>query len=179
MRKRPVKEDVKHLIKFYEQLYQKRFEHAKNVKSPAFSMNELESTLKSLTTGKSRDPEFLKCDIFKEEVIGDDLKLSILMMLNRMKEQSYIPLSFKTTTITMLHKKNNKLDLANWRGIFLTSVLRTILMKMVHSRTYEIVAQSMSDSQIGARKNKSVRNHIFVLNSIVSDVLSSVKKKSN
>ena len=31
----------------------------------------------------------------------------------------------------------------------------------------------MTDSQIGARKNKSVRNHIFILNSIFSDVLSS------
>ena len=49
-------------------------------------------------------------------------------------------------------------------------------MKMVHNRTYEIVAQNMSDSQIGARKQKSVRNHIFVLNSIFSDVLSSGKK---
>ena len=34
----------------------------------------------------------------------------------------------------------------------------------------------MSDLQIGARKSKNVQNHIFVLNSIVSDVMSSVKK---
>ena len=34
----------------------------------------------------------------------------------------------------------------------------------------------MTDAQIGARKNKSVRNHLFVLNSIVSDVTSSNKK---
>ena len=34
----------------------------------------------------------------------------------------------------------------------------------------------MTDSHIGARKNKSVRNHIFILNSIISDVLSSKKK---
>ena len=36
----------------------------------------------------------------------------------------------------------------------------------------------MTDSQIGARKNKIVRNHLFVLNSIISDVLSSKKKHS-
>ena len=34
----------------------------------------------------------------------------------------------------------------------------------------------MSDSQIGAQNKKSVRNHMFVLNSIMSDVLSSKKK---
>ena len=34
----------------------------------------------------------------------------------------------------------------------------------------------MTDSQIGAQKKKSVRNHLFVLNAIISDVLSSVNK---
>ena len=58
----------------------------------------------------------------------------------------------------------------------MSSVLRTILMKLVHGRTYEIVNENMTDSQIGARKNKSVQNHLFVLNSVISDVMSSVKK---
>ena len=34
----------------------------------------------------------------------------------------------------------------------------------------------MTDSQNGAKKKKTVRNHIFILNSIMSDVLSSKKK---
>ena len=34
----------------------------------------------------------------------------------------------------------------------------------------------MSDSNIGARKKKNIRNHIFIINSIIYDVLS---KKSN
>ena len=99
LRKRPAKEEVNEIITLGEQLFQKRYKHAKGVKSPEFSMTELEFTLKSLTTGKSRDPEFLKCDIFKENVIGDDLKLSILMMLNKMKEKSYIPASFKVAKV--------------------------------------------------------------------------------
>ena len=36
----------------------------------------------------------------------------------------------------------------------------------------------MTDSQIGARRNKRVRNHLFVVNSIISDVMSS-RKSSN
>ena len=49
-------------------------------------------------------------------------------------------------------------------------------MKRLHARTNDIVSQSMTVSQIGAVKNKSLRNHIFVVNSIMSDVLSSKKK---
>ena len=49
-------------------------------------------------------------------------------------------------------------------------------MKILHERIYQQVATSMTDSQIGAQKHKSVRNHLFVLNYIISDVLSSIKK---
>ena len=50
-------------------------------------------------------------------------------------------------------------------------------MKLIYERTYDKVDQNMTDSQIGARKKKSVRNHLFILNSILSDVMSSVKKE--
>ena len=49
-------------------------------------------------------------------------------------------------------------------------------MKLVHQRIYGKVNESFTDSQIGARKNKSVINHLFILNSIISDVMSSKKK---
>ena len=69
------------------------------------------------------------------------------------------------------------MELRNWRGIFVCSVLRNILMKLIYNRTYEKVDLSMSDSQIGARKNRSVLNHLFILNAIISDVMGSVKKE--
>ena len=53
----------------------------------------------------------------------------------------------------------------------MTSVIRTVLMKLIQDRTYETVAQIITDSQIGAQKMKSVRHHMFFLNSIIRDVL--------
>ena len=138
-------------------------------------MKELESILKSLMTGKSSHPDFLVCDIFKEGVNGQDIKLSMLLMMNKMKEQTSIPEGLENANITMLKKE---MDLNNWRGIFVSSVLKTILMKLFHGRAYEIVSQSMTDSRIGTQNTKSVRNPIFVFNSIISDVLSSKKKSS-
>ena len=35
----------------------------------------------------------------------------------------------------------------------------------------------MTDSKIGARKNKSVRNHLFILKTILSGVMGSVRKE--
>ena len=67
-------------------------------------------------------------------------------------------------------------DLESDRGIFLVTIFRTILMKIMYKDKYPIIYQAMSDSNIGARKQKNIRNHIFVVNSVFHDVL---RKKSN
>ena len=177
MRKRPVKENVLEEIEENNKLFNKRLEESKKKKSPPFDMNELQDVLNSLKTGKSKDPDDYIREIFKDGVLGEDMKISILMMMNRMKEQNTMPAALKRANITILHKKSCKLDLNNWRGVFVSSVLRIILMKLIHERTYPKVDSNMTDAQIGARRNKSVRNHIFILNSIISDVMSSSKKE--
>ena len=177
MRKRSVKEEVKEIEVLNNKLFAKRLSNAKENISPPFEMKELDFVLKTLKSGKSKDPENYVSELFKEGAIGSDLKKSILMMINRMKHEMIIPECLRTAHITILHKRSSKLDLNNWRGIFVCSILRKILMKMVHERTYEKVARNMSDSQIGAKRNKSVRNHLFVLNSIISDVMSSKRKE--
>ena len=49
-------------------------------------------------------------------------------------------------------------------------------MRLIYLDNYEVLDSSMSDSQVGARRGKSVRNHIWVLNGVICDVLSSKKK---
>ena len=58
------------------------------------------------------------------------------------------------------------------QGIFLVSLFRTIMMKMIYKEKYNIIDGRKSDSKIGARKQKNIRNHICVVNSIIHDVLS-------
>ena len=50
-------------------------------------------------------------------------------------------------------------------------------MKLVYKDKYDSIDRSMSDSNIGARKAKNIRNHIFVVNSIIHDVLSKKSKQ--
>ena len=67
-------------------------------------MEELEFFLKSLKVETSRNPNNWIPEIFKDGVIGSDLKLSLLMMFNRMKDNIYIPECLRTANITMLYK---------------------------------------------------------------------------
>ena len=136
MRKRKVKDEIKEIEALNTKLFKKRLNETKNVKSPPFEISELNKVLKSLKSGKSKDPDNYICELFKEGVIGKDLKKSILLMMNKMKKEMSVPDCLRTANITILHKKSCKLDLNNWRGIFVCSVLRTILMKLVQERTY-------------------------------------------
>ena len=49
-------------------------------------------------------------------------------------------------------------------------------MTMIYNDKYDTIDKSMSDSNIGARKAKNIINHIFVVNTIIHDVLN---KKAN
>ena len=73
--------------------------------------------------------------------------------------------------ISIYKGKGDKLDLSNDRGIFIVNVFRSIIMKMVYEDKYEIVDNNMSDSNVGARKQMNIRNHLFVINGIINDVL--------
>ena len=71
---------------------------------------------------------------------------------------------------TVYKNKGPKTDFNSYRGLFILSVLRTIKEKIVHSNIYDKVQESMSDSQVGATKGRSIRNHLFVLNSVLNEV---------
>ena len=178
MRKRSCMDNVEEVSNLNEDLFKERLKEAKQNVSDPFKKEELDKVIKNLKKGKCKDPDNYIYELFSDGVIGNDLRDSLLIMMNKMKGQMKIPDSLRNANITILHKNKDKLDLNNWRGIFVTSVIRAILMKMIYGRTYEIVDKNMSDAQIGARKGKSVRNHLFVLNAILSDVLSSKKKQA-
>ena len=48
--------------------------------------------------------------------------------------------------------------------------IRSILDKLVFSHIYDIVDSSMSASNIGARRNRNIRDHLFVINGVLNYV---------
>jgi hypothetical protein len=72
--------------------------------------------------------------------------------------------------------KGEKIDLNNDRGIFIVNLFRSILMKLIYGDKYDIVDKNMSDSNVGARKKKNIRNHIFIINGIINEALEKNKE---
>ena len=63
------------------------------------------------------------------------------------------------------------MELSNDRGIFLLAVLRKILDRILYLEKYPYLEKNMSDSNIGARKRKNVRNHLFIVYGVINSVL--------
>ena len=68
------------------------------------------------------------------------------------------------------------MELKNDRGIFIVNIFRAILMKMVFIDEYNDIDHNMSDSNVGGRKKKSIRNHIFIINGVINEVLRNKNK---
>ena len=179
LRHRPVHSEFSYLKDLKETLFDIRLEVAKRTKSKPWSESDLDKVLNSLKKNKSRDPHGLINDLFMPSVIGSDLKASVLKLYNGIREECHIPEFVQWANITSLYKgKGEKLDLDNERGIFIVTLFRSILMRLIYNDKYSVIDANMSDSNVGARKKKNIRNHIFVINGIIHDVLSSKKKKA-
>ena len=68
-------------------------------KSPDWNYEDLTKALDDLKRNKSRDHEGLPNELFKNDVIGEDLKQSLLMMYTRLKKEKLIPLFMNFTNI--------------------------------------------------------------------------------
>ena len=72
--------------------------------SPDWNISDLENALGDLKRNKSRDHEGLINEIFKLDVIGDDLKKSLVLMFNKLKKKQMIAYFMNFANITIVHK---------------------------------------------------------------------------
>ena len=98
-------------------------------------------------------------------------------MVNKIKNQGKYPDYLLFEDIFSIYKgKGDRSSFESDRGIFILSVVRMILDKMNFNDLKETIDQNISDSQIGGRPNKNIRNHLFILYSI-TDLVKQGKAK--
>ena len=158
-----------------ESLLRKRLAITRFRKTAPWAVKDVIAVMKSLKTNKSRDPHGMSPLLFKFSNAGADLIHSITVLMNRVKDQCFIPHLFTFKNVSAIYKnRGSKLDLDNDRGIMTTTVLNSILQKLIYKDIYPLVDENMSDSNVGARRGRNIRNHTFVVNSIIHDA--AVKK---
>jgi hypothetical protein len=170
-----IKPGLETLEEMKEYLFKLRFDICKERKSEKWTMKDLENVFKSLKSNKARDAHGHTYELYKYG--GRDLKLSLLKLLNLVKEKQVYPTIFQPANITSLYKsRGEKSDFNNDRGIFNVVKIRSILDRLIYNQKYPIIDDNMSTSNIGARKGRNIRDHLFVINSILHDVTMNERK---
>ena len=70
-----------------------------------------------------------------------------------------------------IKKKGSKHSLESDRGIFGLSVFKKIIDRLIYQEKYPLIDAGMSDSNIGARKKKNIKNHLFLVYGVINSVL--------
>ena len=120
---------------------------------------------------KSRNPLGLVNDIFRSDVAGDDLKEAILKMMNKIKAEQCYPKCLEPCNITSIWKrKANRNDFEFYRGIFRVTIFRSILDRLIYNDEINNLDKNLTDSNVGARKHRNIRDNIFALNAIINSI---------
>ena len=168
---RPMKANLENIRKDKEELCSRRLETAAKNKTQPWTMDQLNDVLKYLKRNKSRDPLGYANEIFRPEVAGNDFKVALLKLLNRIKAEQMLPKVLELCDISSIWKKKASInDFENYRGIFRVTTIRSILDRLIYNDEYVTIDSNLTDSNVGARKGRNIRDNIFVLNAVINSV---------
>jgi hypothetical protein len=71
-----------------------------------------------------------------------------------------LPEEWKESIIVPIHKKGDKTDCSNYRGISLLPTTYKILSNILLSRSIPYAEEIIGDHQCGFRRNRSTTDHI-------------------
>ena len=133
-------------------------------------MEDLEKVIKDDLKSKiSRDPDDNSNELIKQG--GQDLQIAILTIMNKIKNQQIYPEVMEKVNISSIYKnKGKRNNLEFYRGVFRVPFLRNILDRLMYNDEYKTIDENLTDSNVGARKERNIRDNIFVLNAITNSV---------
>ena len=172
LRHREIRPDYAQLKDLKNGLFEIRNKLSKIRKTESWSQNELSKVLEQLKTNKAADPKGLISEIFKPGVAGADLTQSLLILCNKVKEECQLPAFLEWTNISSIYKnKGVKTDLNNDRGVFNVMTVRSIIDNLMYNDFYDIIDQNMSDSNVGGRKERNIRDNLFIVYGVINYAL--------
>ena len=92
-------------------------------------------------------------------------------MMNKIKAEQCYPKCLEPCNITSIWKrKANRNDFEFYRGIFRVTIFRSILDRLIYNDEINNLDKNLTDSNVGARKHRNIRDNIFALNAIINSI---------
>ena len=164
-------EGYENLLNLKKYLFGLRMKFSAFQKSENWTTDDLKNICSKLKNNKARDREGLIYEMFKPSNCGNDVFASLTKLFNLIKTQLLVPDFFQTMTITSIYKsKGLKTLLKSERGIFNLNKVRNLMDKLLYNDIYDDVERSLSCSNVGGRRGRSIRDQLFIVYGVVNDV---------
>jgi len=95
------------------------------------------------------------------------LCLEIHKLITSIWKKEKLSEEWKESIIVPIHKKGDKTDCNNYRGISLSPTTYKILSNILLSRLIPYANEIIGDHQCGFRRNRSTTDHIFCIRQIL------------
>ena len=172
LKNRAMKTELMDMYFLKEELWQSRVKELIYKKTKPWSIQEMRKATKSLKKNRTKDPNGMINELFMNECAGEDLEKALVKLITGIKDTYHFPEYILRENISTIYKnKGSRLDMNNDRGIFLITIFKKVLEKLIYNDKFDNIDQNMSNSNIGARKGRNVKDHLFIVYGIINSVV--------
>jgi len=132
---------------------------------PELSASGIDLAIDKLKSHKSSGIDEIPAELIK--VGCRTICLEIHKLISSIWEKEELPEEWKKSIIIPIHKKGDKTDCNNYRGISLLPTTYKILSNILLSRLIPYAKEIIGDHQGGFRRNRSSIDHIFCIRQIL------------
>ena len=160
--------DTSHVFDDYDPIFE-------NLDAP-ITYDEVCKAIKSLKSRKSAGEDKLLNEYFSEA--SDILAGYITDIFNKVLDSGVFPEAWTKGIIVPIHKKGDKNDCKNYRGITLLSNFGKLFTSVLNKRITFWCEENntISDAQFGFRKGRSTVDAIFILQSLIERYVNANKR---
>jgi hypothetical protein len=128
---------------------------------PESSASEVEVAIGKLKMYKSPGVDQTLAELIQAG--GETLRSEILKLIKLIWNKEELPHQWKESIVVPIHKKGDKTDCSNYRGISLLSTSYKILSNILLARLTPYAEEIIGDRQCGFRRNRSTTDQIFYI----------------
>jgi hypothetical protein len=132
---------------------------------PDPSASEVELAIDKLKSHKSPGIDQIPAELIK--VGGRKMCLEIHKLITSIWHKKKLPEEWKESIIVPIHKKGDKTDCNNYRGISILPTTYKMLSNILLSRLIPCAKEIIGDHQCGFRRNMSTIDQIFCIRQIL------------